>query len=202
MDAPGVREELKDMARRLGTIGFYVLLPNLYYRARRDTIFGPTVLEEGGAERERMRAIRTKMTIPPVMNDLRDVGPYRPAKRGKAAEGRLPRPLHERPLCLCGGRALSRRRCRSRFVLRYPACQRRRGKPPPLIREGQSGALYCLRRARRAGAPGDGRRAAHVAPAGGLAGRRSNSTRGSIAASRSRNAGATTNQPRSGIGSS
>jgi carboxymethylenebutenolidase len=28
------------------------------------------VLEEGGAERERMRAIRTKMTIPPVMNDF------------------------------------------------------------------------------------------------------------------------------------
>jgi hypothetical protein len=25
------REELKDMARRLGTVGYYVLLPNLYY---------------------------------------------------------------------------------------------------------------------------------------------------------------------------
>jgi carboxymethylenebutenolidase len=33
MDAPGIREELRDMARRLGTIGYYVLLPNLYYRA-------------------------------------------------------------------------------------------------------------------------------------------------------------------------
>ena len=33
MDAHGVREELKDMARRLGTVGNYVLLPNLYYRA-------------------------------------------------------------------------------------------------------------------------------------------------------------------------
>jgi hypothetical protein len=31
MDAYGVREELKDMARRLGTVGYYVLLPNLYY---------------------------------------------------------------------------------------------------------------------------------------------------------------------------
>jgi carboxymethylenebutenolidase len=70
MDAPGVREELKDMARRLGTTGFYVLLPNLYYRTGRDTIFGPKVLEVGSAERERMRAIRTKMTIPPVMNDF------------------------------------------------------------------------------------------------------------------------------------
>jgi len=39
MDAYGVREELKDMARRFGTIGYYVLLPNLYYRAGRDTIY-------------------------------------------------------------------------------------------------------------------------------------------------------------------
>jgi dienelactone hydrolase len=31
MDAHSIREELKDMARRLGTVGYYVLLPNLYY---------------------------------------------------------------------------------------------------------------------------------------------------------------------------
>src|SRR5439155_18910448 len=67
MDAPGVREELRDMARRLATVGYFVLLPNLYYRAGRDTIFGPDVLDEGSAERDRMRAVRTKMTIPPVM---------------------------------------------------------------------------------------------------------------------------------------
>ena len=70
MDAPGIREELRDMARRLGTVGYYVLLPNLYYRAGRDTIFGPDVLEQGSAERERMRAVRTKMTIPPVLEDV------------------------------------------------------------------------------------------------------------------------------------
>lgn len=70
MDAPGVREELRDMARRLATVGYYVLLPNLYYRAGRDTLFGDDVLAEGSAERARMRAIRTKMTIPPVMRDV------------------------------------------------------------------------------------------------------------------------------------
>ncbi len=32
MDAPGKREELHDMARRLGSAGYYVMLPNLYYR--------------------------------------------------------------------------------------------------------------------------------------------------------------------------
>src|SRR5262249_18764577 len=70
MDAPGIREELRDMARRLATVGYYVLLPNLYYRAGRDTIYGPDVLEHGSAEHTRMRAVRTKMTIPPVMDDV------------------------------------------------------------------------------------------------------------------------------------
>lgn len=36
MDAPGKREELHDMARRLGTAGYYVILPNLYYRSVRE----------------------------------------------------------------------------------------------------------------------------------------------------------------------
>jgi carboxymethylenebutenolidase len=67
MDAHGIREELRDMARRLATVGYYVLLPNLYYRAGRDTIFGPDVGETGSPEYTRMRTIRTKMTIPPVM---------------------------------------------------------------------------------------------------------------------------------------
>src|SRR5277367_5797730 len=70
MDAPGVREELRDMARRLATVGYAVLLPNLYYRAGRDTTYGPDVLKEGSAEHTRMRAVRTKMTIPPVMVDI------------------------------------------------------------------------------------------------------------------------------------
>ncbi len=36
MDAPGKREELHDMARRLASVGYCVLLPNLYYRRSRD----------------------------------------------------------------------------------------------------------------------------------------------------------------------
>jgi carboxymethylenebutenolidase len=70
MDAPGIREELRDMARRLATVGYYVLLPNLYYRAGRDTVYTSQVLEHGSAEHQRMRAVRTKMTIPPVMEDI------------------------------------------------------------------------------------------------------------------------------------
>ena len=70
MDAPGIREELRNMARRLATVGYAVLLPNLYYRAGRDTMYGPDVLDKGSAENARMRAVRTKMTIPPAMDDI------------------------------------------------------------------------------------------------------------------------------------
>jgi carboxymethylenebutenolidase len=70
MDAPGIRDELYDMARRLATVGYAVLLPNLYYRAGRDTKYDATVLDHGSAEHTRMRAVRTKMTIPPVMSDF------------------------------------------------------------------------------------------------------------------------------------
>jgi carboxymethylenebutenolidase len=76
MDAPGIREELRDMVRRLATVGYCVLLPNLYYRAGRDTTYGPDVLEAGSADHTRMRAVRTKMTIPPVMEDIADMFAY------------------------------------------------------------------------------------------------------------------------------
>jgi carboxymethylenebutenolidase len=36
MDAPGKREELHDMARRIAAVGYFVVLPNLYHRRSRD----------------------------------------------------------------------------------------------------------------------------------------------------------------------
>jgi len=76
MDAPGIREELYQMTRRLASVGYYVMLPNLYYRAGKDTKYGPDVLEKDSAENTRMRAVRTKMTIPPVMQDFADMLAY------------------------------------------------------------------------------------------------------------------------------
>jgi carboxymethylenebutenolidase len=46
MDAPGKREELHDMARRLGSGGYYVVLPNLYYRSVEEFDFTAGVQEE------------------------------------------------------------------------------------------------------------------------------------------------------------
>ncbi|MFD3264191.1 dienelactone hydrolase family protein [Phenylobacterium ferrooxidans] len=65
MDAPAIREELRDMARRLATAGYYIVLPNLYYRAG--------VLELGGfateADRARMFELMASINIPLVMSD-------------------------------------------------------------------------------------------------------------------------------------
>jgi carboxymethylenebutenolidase len=54
MDAPGIREELKGMARRIGTVGYYVLLPNLFYRDGGPS-FDPALLATEGPDPEMMR---------------------------------------------------------------------------------------------------------------------------------------------------
>ncbi len=46
MDAPGKREELHDMARRISSVGYYVMLPNLYYRRVREFVMAPDKREE------------------------------------------------------------------------------------------------------------------------------------------------------------
>lgn len=48
MDAPGKREELHDMARRIASVGYYVVLPNLYYRSVREFVM---VRDEAGMAR-------------------------------------------------------------------------------------------------------------------------------------------------------
>ena len=66
MDAPGKREELHDMARRLGSAGYCVVLPNLYYRRSRDFKLTP-----GGGEAERavMFEHMDSITRPNILKD-------------------------------------------------------------------------------------------------------------------------------------
>jgi carboxymethylenebutenolidase len=69
MDAPGIREELRDMARRLGTVGYYVMLPNLYYRSNVEEL-GSVVGEANIATRQKALQLMTTINIPMVMQDL------------------------------------------------------------------------------------------------------------------------------------
>lgn len=64
MDAPGKREELHDMARRIGTVGYYVVLPNLYYRDVREFNLGMS-----GATRERMMELMGNLSNSMVCDD-------------------------------------------------------------------------------------------------------------------------------------
>jgi carboxymethylenebutenolidase len=68
MDAPGIREELRDMARRLGSVGYYVLLPNLYYRSGVEEL-GPYIGEAYAATRQKLMALMGTLNIPMVMED-------------------------------------------------------------------------------------------------------------------------------------
>jgi carboxymethylenebutenolidase len=54
MDAPGIREELRDMARRIATVGYYVVLPNLFYRHGERSILSPEVTDPASVEHQRM----------------------------------------------------------------------------------------------------------------------------------------------------
>ena len=71
MDAPGIREELRDMARRLAAAGYTVVLPNLYYRAGTGTMFDQPQLRTEGPARERMWQLMASLTNALVMDDTR-----------------------------------------------------------------------------------------------------------------------------------
>jgi carboxymethylenebutenolidase len=68
MDAPGIREELRDMARRLATVGYYVLLPNLYYRSNVEEL-GPYIGDVYAATRQKLMELKDTLNISMVMDD-------------------------------------------------------------------------------------------------------------------------------------
>src|SRR5471032_3054288 len=68
MDAPGIREELRDMARRLATSSYCVMLPNMYYRSGVMEL-GPLSADPESPERKRMFGFMNSINIPLVMED-------------------------------------------------------------------------------------------------------------------------------------
>ncbi|PZQ63689.1 MAG: hydrolase [Phenylobacterium zucineum] len=87
MDAPAIREELRDMARRIACAGYYVMLPNLYYRRGVLELADLPPLPEAEA-RARMFDLMGSINIPMVMSDtdalLDFAGRDRAASPGKA----------------------------------------------------------------------------------------------------------------------
>jgi carboxymethylenebutenolidase len=69
MDAPAIREELRDMARRFATSGYYVMLPNLYYRSGVNEL-GPIEYEPDSPWRKKMADLMGTLEIPMVMSDV------------------------------------------------------------------------------------------------------------------------------------
>lgn len=81
MDAPGKREELHDMARRIASVGYYVMLPNLYYRKVREyNLFTP------GETRERMQELMGSLSNKIVCEDIQVLLDYA-AKDDNASDG-------------------------------------------------------------------------------------------------------------------
>jgi carboxymethylenebutenolidase len=75
MDAPAIREELREMARRLATCGYYVMLPNLYYRSGVMEL-GPLPADPESPERKRMFQLMNSINIPLVMADTKALLDY------------------------------------------------------------------------------------------------------------------------------
>ena len=143
MDAPAIREELRDMARRLGTSGYYVMLPNLYYRAGVMEI-GPINPDPESPERKRMFQLMNSINIPLVMEDTKALLAY---AEGQAAaqhrDRRHRRLLHERPLRGQRGDAFSRIASRRRHrSTAYQSGDRPARQPASCRRRRQKAELY------------------------------------------------------------
>jgi carboxymethylenebutenolidase len=69
MDGLGVRDALIDMARRIASDGYYVALPNLFYRSGAYLPFSGASVFGNPAERERLMVLIKEVTPARVMSD-------------------------------------------------------------------------------------------------------------------------------------
>lgn len=80
MDAPGIRQELRDMASRLASVGYVVALPNLYYRIGTEGNYGYDLsrIRTDESHGKRMHECRLSLTNAGVVADTESMhGPLR-----------------------------------------------------------------------------------------------------------------------------
>ena len=73
MDAPGIREELRDMARRIAAAGYYVVLPNLYYRHGAEGMLTEAATDPKSAEFQKMFRLMESLSNALVVEDTRAI---------------------------------------------------------------------------------------------------------------------------------
>ena len=102
MDAFGIRPELAEMAQRLASNGYFVAVPNLYYRSGDYAPFDPRQVATEGPERDRFKGMIQSINNARVMRDTRSViamlNGHPAARRG---------PIGVVGYCMGGGFALS-----------------------------------------------------------------------------------------------
>ena len=69
MDAPGIREELHDMARRIASVGYCVILPNLYYRTGRGALLTAEATVHESAEQKKMFGLMATISNGKIAED-------------------------------------------------------------------------------------------------------------------------------------
>ena len=102
MDAFGIRESLGEMAQRLASHGYFVVLPNLYYRTGPFAPFDRQAVLAEGPERDRFKSMIQSINAALVMRDTAAV--IEMLDRQDAVR---PGPLGVVGYCMGGGYALT-----------------------------------------------------------------------------------------------
>lgn len=69
MDVMGVRDSLFRMAQRIANEGYYVIVPNLYYRTAPKLSFEPSTVKDPGPKRDEMFGLLRSLTMGKMMSD-------------------------------------------------------------------------------------------------------------------------------------
>lgn len=72
MDAPGIRPELMNLASRIATVGYFVLMPNLYYRTDRTVDFSMERMKDPSILQVMLGKVRT-LTMAMMLVDTKAI---------------------------------------------------------------------------------------------------------------------------------